>query len=221
MVINFHSALFAIGALAALAIYRYLTRTQRSSAAASVDLLLVFGGGLLGARFLWALWEGGQTPLSFLSFWDVGLISWGGIAVGALIAYWRLRVQPDAARLMAALLTAILVGWTIGRLGNFWQGDAFGVPLLGGLSWWQGRVPIQIMEAGVTLILAIWLSGRLARPAIGRDLWWAALVYGVSRILIDSWRDLPALWWVFNGSQLAALALTVCAIIGLWRHKKP
>jgi prolipoprotein diacylglyceryltransferase len=221
MIINFHSALFALGALASLWLYRWLVKDERSAASASVDLLLVFLGGLLGARFLWAIWQGGQPLGSYFAFWDVGLISWGGILVGALLAWGRLARHPDKQKLWAALLVAILVGWTIGRLGNFLQGDAYGVLLAGAPDWWYGRVPIQLLEAGVTLVLAVWLGCRRRGPTAGRDLWWVALWYGLARILIDEWRDLPAVWLELNGSQLAALALVVCAIIGLWRHKKP
>jgi len=215
MNLNFHSVLFAAGALIALGLYRRLVQADRSAADASLDLLLVFLGGLLGARLLWALWMGGQSAISYVSFWDVGLISWGGILVGGVVGYARLRRQPDRARLLASLLAAVLVGWTVGRLGNFLQGDAYGQVIDGAFGWWYGRIPIQLLEAGVTLGLAVWLGSRLRRTSVDHDIWKVAATYGLARVFIDSWRDLPTVLWGLNGSQMVALGLLSCAIIGL------
>lgn len=219
MVINFHSALFAAGALVALWVYQRLVCSLRTTAEASLDVLVVFFTGLLGARLAWAIWMGGQSTIGYLSFWDVGLISWGGILIGGVVALTRLRHNRHRERLLASLLISILIGWTIGRLGNFLQGDAYGLSSAGLPGWLYGRVPIQLYEAGLTVVLAWWLKSRLLRATLGRDIWWVAVWYGAGRILIDHWRDLPSVILGLNGSQLAALALTVCGIIGVCRNQ--
>lgn len=214
MNLNFHSALFSVGALVALAVYQRRTRALRPLADSSVDLLTVFLAGLLGARFAWALVFGATSLLDYVAFWRAGLISWGGLLTGSLTAWGRIRRDPNREQIWSDLLTAVLYGWTIGRLGNWLVGDAYGVELAGQ----AGRVPIQLFEANLTLGLAIW-SGRPTARA--NDWWRVALIYGVGRILIDSWRDTPTVIWGLNGSQLAALALAVCATIALWRKQHP
>lgn len=212
MNLNFHSLLFSAGALAALFIYQWRARDERAAADAAVDLLLVFLAGLIGARLAWAIWFGAASGLDYIAFWRVGLISWGGVITGSGMAWWRLRTHSDRVKIWSDLLTAVLIGWTIGRLGNFLVGDAYGVELASGAA----RVPIQIFEGVLTLGLAIWLGRQAPRVA---NLWVIAAVYGAGRIVIDRWRDLPAVIWSLNGSQLAALVLAVCATIVLWRKQ--
>lgn len=219
MIVNFHSILFSLGALVALVVYRRLTieMDARPSQTAS-DILCIFLAGLIGARLSWAIWQG-QPFREWFAFWHEGLISWGGLVAGAGAALWLTRQRAERVRWLTAILAAVLIGWTVGRLGNFWQRDAYGILLPGALTWWYGRVPVPLLEAGVTACLGVWLAAQIQQNS-WRPMIWAAAIYGWVRVIIDGWRDLPTVLWILNGSQLAALAVAACATLLLWlKHK--
>ena len=61
--------------------------------------------------------------------WEGGLGIWGGIAAGTLAGLWVLhRRQADVPRFMDAVAPALLVAQAIGRVGNYFNQELFGLP---------------------------------------------------------------------------------------------
>ena len=92
--------------------------------------------GLVGARLYHvatdhALYFGaGRHPINALKIWEGGLGIWGGIAGGALGAYFACRHYGIKMRPLAdALAPALLLAQAIGRWGNYFNQELFGGPL--------------------------------------------------------------------------------------------
>ncbi|NJD67736.1 MAG: prolipoprotein diacylglyceryl transferase [Candidatus Methylomirabilota bacterium] len=96
--------------------------------------VIVYGvmWGLLGARLYYVLFNWGyysQNPLKILAVWEGGLAIHGGLLAGGLAAiiYSVRKKLPVLAYLDIMALSAPL-GQAIGRWGNFFNQEAFGIP---------------------------------------------------------------------------------------------
>ena len=92
-------------------------------------IAMVFG--LIGARLYYVLFRLDQyikDPISILYIWNGGLAIYGGVilAVIASFVYCRVKKQPFL-KLADIAAPAILIGQALGRWGNFFNQEAFGV----------------------------------------------------------------------------------------------
>ena len=91
-----------------------------------------FPAGLIGGRLYFDLTSSGEVPAHWwgpFAVWDGGMGIWGGIALGSLVGFWRLRrAGVSSAPFMDAAAPALLVGQAIGRIGNYFNQELFGGP---------------------------------------------------------------------------------------------
>ncbi len=92
-------------------------------------IAMVFG--LIGARLYYVLFRLDQyikDPISILYIWKGGLAIYGGVilAVLASFVYCRVKKQPFF-KLADIAAPALLIGQALGRWGNFFNQEAFGV----------------------------------------------------------------------------------------------
>ncbi|MFQ5912582.1 MAG: prolipoprotein diacylglyceryl transferase [Nitrospinota bacterium] len=87
----------------------------------------VVGGRIYYVVFNWPYYA--QHPLEIPAIWRGGLAIHGGIIAGFLFSLWytRRRGVPFW-RLSDAVAPALILGQAFGRIGNFMNGDAHGVP---------------------------------------------------------------------------------------------
>lgn len=93
-------------------------------------------GGIIGARIyhvLSALPYYIQNPLNIFALWNGGLGIWGAIAGGcvAVLIYLRKDLRNNKENILSWLDTLSVVlplGQAIGRWGNFYNNEIFGVP---------------------------------------------------------------------------------------------
>src|SRR5580693_7219281 len=94
--------------------------------------LWAFPAGLIGGRLYFVITTPSQMPNHWwgpFAIWDGGLGIWGGIALGAAVGIWRVhRHGADVVRFMDAVAPALLVAQAIGRVGNYFNQELFGVP---------------------------------------------------------------------------------------------
>ncbi len=123
--------LLGIFAAIALAGRRWAARGGERRTIADVAVWAV-PGGLIGARLYhvatdYQLYT--DDPLGALRIWDGGLGIWGGVAGGALTAWWVARRWGiDFWALADAAAPALALAQAIGRWGNWFNQELFGRP---------------------------------------------------------------------------------------------
>ena len=212
MIVNYHSLFFALGALSGLIVYiRLNNKLSVNSLVQDYFWALLFG--LLGARLAYSMFFGFASFLELVAFWQVGLISYGGIILGLVVFYLRQSHNPHRSDRLDTFVISIALAWTVGRLGNYFEQDAYGV-VNESFSLFYNRVPISLFESLVAFILFItclnwWRQGLFT----GKIAWIIFTLYFLARFIIDFYRDLPPYYLNLNISQLVALLLAVCGII--------
>jgi phosphatidylglycerol:prolipoprotein diacylglycerol transferase len=192
--------------------------------------------GLIGARlyevvFNWDYY--GQFPSKIPAVWEGGLAMHGGLIVGpivgALLAWrWRLPVL----RALDVIAPSMILGQAIGRWGNFFNEEAFGLPT--DLPWklyisvpnrplefrqFDFFHPTFLYESLWNLLVFLALV-RVVRPRMGRypgAVFFSYIgLYSVGRFLIEPLR-LDSFWLgPFRVGQLASVAGVLVAGAGLW-----
>ena len=172
-------------------------------------------GAVIGARGLYFiqqpdLW---MQPWRFFTFWEGGLVSYGGMVGAVLGFYWYMRWQKlPVAAICDAMAPTALVGWGIGRIGCFlsWYNE-FGTPST--LPWafsvnGDSRHPVMLYLT-ICLITAGLILMRQPTDKPYRVTGMALVAEGVIRSTLDTWRDYDPdfLVWTSRGA---------CLLIALW-----
>jgi phosphatidylglycerol---prolipoprotein diacylglyceryl transferase len=198
-------------------------------------------GGLLGGSIL-CLFDYGVEDRT-LNLFSRGKSFCGGLAGGAVAAAiflaWR---KVSVARYGDVLVTALPLGYAIGRVGCFFNGCDYGIvtqlpwavryppgtePYAAHLE--RGRItsdqvlslsvhPVQLYAAafGLALFLVLW-NCRVARH--GQRIWLFCLCYGVYRFLIEWLRgDFRAIAGGLSLPQIFSLLL-IAGALGFWVWK--
>ncbi len=98
------------------------------------DLFIwVILGALLGARLYYVAFSGlpefQKNIFSIFAFWQGGLAIHGAIVGGLLVCFiYSHRNKIPFLKLTDALAPSLILGQAIGRIGCFFNGDAFGTP---------------------------------------------------------------------------------------------
>ena len=131
--LRWYGLLIAMAVLLGLALATKLGRERGIDPALIVDLLpaLVLGA-VLGARLYYVLLEWRQYRQNWmeaLAIWRGGIAIHGALLGGtlAVLLFCRWRRQP-LWPLMDVLVPAVALGQAIGRWGNFFNSEAFGLP---------------------------------------------------------------------------------------------
>jgi len=181
-------------------------------------------------------WSG--DPMALLRFWDssksyYGGLLGGGLAAALLFRRWKLPVLAYA----DAGVPAVALGYAIGRIGCFLNGDDYGTLtrlrwavvfpsgteaytahlsngwIRPGDSWSLPVHPTQLYASLLGLgLFAILGSWRAKRP--GDRLWLFFLLYGASRFLLEYFRgDFHPVLGALSLPQLFSLGLIAAGII--------
>lgn len=172
-----------------------------------VDLALwVIPLGIVGARlyYVFFAWDTfAENPLSILYIWRGGLAIYGGIIGGFLAAFLFSRHRHISLCTILDMLTpGVLLAQAIGRWGNFFNMEAYGLPITNqALQFFP--LGVQIPENGVLVwhmatffyesawdlagfvILAL-SRKKMRRP--GDITAWYFLLYGSGRLIIEGLR---------------------------------
>jgi len=123
----------ALGLLAGLLTTIYVARWYGVVKETIVDLffyLVILG--FLGARLFFVLYELPYFfahPLDIFKIWEGGIAIHGGIIAGVCVVWWFARKIQRSPWLLAAIITpGLALGQAIGRWGNFFNQELFGLP---------------------------------------------------------------------------------------------
>ena len=209
----------------------------------SNDLLqdyLLYGilAGFIGAR-LWEVvfsWEQyADNPLQALLFWEGGLSIQGAVLANALVA-WRYfsRKGLSFGRFADIGAPALILGQAIGRIGCFFNGDAYGKPTEAwyGVSYQPGTpayqtwgpvplVPAELIEAGLDLVILAVLLRLFCRKQFDGQVALAYFVlYSLGRFSLEFLRTDSLMSGGIKAAQLTALLTALAAGWRLWRGRQ-
>jgi len=249
IVLRWYGLLIATAVLLGLVLATRLGRRRGIDPTVIADLLpvLVFGA-VLGARLYYVALEWRQYQghwFDALAIWRGGIAIHGALLGGTLatVLYCRWRRQPFWS-LLDVLVPAVSLGQAIGRWGNFFNSEAFGLPT--DLPWKltipiQNR-PIQFLDAETfhptflyeslwnLLVLALLLGlfraasrGRLQLPAGALSCVYL-MAYSSGRLWMEGLRLDPLCLLAqppfceggLRMAQLVSLLLIALGSLGLW-----
>ncbi|HLC43924.1 MAG TPA: prolipoprotein diacylglyceryl transferase [Patescibacteria group bacterium] len=181
--------------------------------------------GIIGARITYFILYRDQ----FSSFMEIfllqngGMVSYGGFIPGAITFGLLLKSQKQSILKWFDLMSIGFAGGLfLGRIGNLMAGEYAG-KLSSSRFAIDGILPINLFEGIVVAVIAIilyfvYLKIRTEKYKGGLLIWLFVFLYGISRFIIDFWRDETILIWYLNLSQVTSLILALIALVYLMRR---
>ena len=223
----------------------WLTTRLAKDSEFSADMIqefVVYGVaiGFLGARAWEVLFSWGDyanEPLRALLFWQGGLSIQGAVAANLVFSWWYFgRAKLSYRRFVDIAAPGLILGQAVGRIGCFFNGDAYGKPTDAwyGVAYQPGTtafsawgltplVPAELMEAGLDVaILAVLLLMFKKREFDGQVGLAYFVCYSLARFGLEFLRTDSLMVGGFKAAQLTALAtaLIASAIWGWMRSKE-
>jgi prolipoprotein diacylglyceryl transferase len=122
---------FAVIAAVAVTVRRWEARGGERQLVYDVALW-GFPAGVVGGRLYFLATSWNEVPPHWwgpFAIWKGGLGIWGGIALGTLAGIWVLRRHgANVPAFMDAAAPGLLVAQAIGRIGNYFNQELFGLP---------------------------------------------------------------------------------------------
>lgn len=219
-----HGLMMAIGAAFGGLIIFFLAKKQGLKTNLILDLCVyAMFAGLIGSRILYVIlyYNEFSSFKEMLYIWYGGLVSYGGIIGGLLIAWLFLKTKKEQVlEWFDVGIIGLMVGWAFGRIGCFLNGDSFGYLSYSWISIW-GRIPTQLFESAWSLIVASLLTfvglrfkEKLKLPN-GVIFLSGLALYAIGRFTIDFWRDEPVTFWFLKTGQLGSVVVVVIAVLSI------
>lgn len=189
---------------------------------------------IIGARLYYVLFNlpyYTSHPVEIFKVWEGGLSIHGGIILGLiLIIIYTKKYQVSTFRILDIIVVGLLIGQTIGRWGNFFNGEAHGAETT--LNHLQSlHIPEFIIKGmqingvyyqptflyeslwcllGFILILII---RRLRYIKIGQITSFYLIWYGFGRFIIESMRTDSLMFFGLKQAQIISVFMVVIGII--------
>ncbi|MFQ6537530.1 MULTISPECIES: prolipoprotein diacylglyceryl transferase [Aphanothece] len=249
LALRWYGLLIALAVLAGLTLATRLGRQRGIEPALIADLLpLLVLGAVIGARAYYVALEWHQyaaNPAEALAIWRGGIAIHGALIGGTLttILYCRWRRQAFWP-LLDVLMPAVALGQAIGRWGNFFNSEAFGLPTQ---LPWKLRIPLEnrpaefieqmyfhptflyesLWNVGVCALLLVLFRlgqrGRLSLPAGSLSCVYL-MAYSTGRVWIEGLRIDPLCLFSqppfcaggLRMAQVVSLLLIALGALGLW-----
>jgi len=191
--------------------------------------LWVIPAGIIGARlyyvaFQWDMYR--DNPLSILYLWEGGLAIYGGVIGGAVAALVFSRVKKVSFAALADMVAPVLIlSQSIGRWGNYVNGEAFGQVVENpALQFFPIAVYVENQWRQATFFyeslwdflgfLVLWFSRKKVTSRgnlfLGYLCW-----YGLGRAVIEGFRADSLMWGPVRVSQALSIALFLGAGLAL------
>jgi phosphatidylglycerol---prolipoprotein diacylglyceryl transferase len=247
--LRWYGLLIALAVLAGLALATRLGKARGIEPALIADLLpLLVLGAVVGARIYYVALEWRQyadNPMEALAIWRGGIAIHGALIGGMLTTIFYCRWRRQAFwPLLDVLVPAVALGQAIGRWGNFFNSEAFGVPT--DLPW-KLTIPAvnrppefidqlhfhptflyeSLWNLGVCLLLLLLFRqasrGRIHLPAGALSCVYL-MAYSSGRVWIEGLRIDPLCLFAeppfceggLRMAQLVSLLLIALGSVGLW-----
>lgn len=216
-----HGLLMVIGATFGGFVIYLLAKQKRYNTSFLFDLLVYsFLAGLIGARILYVILYFNQFAnfKEILLIWYGGLVSYGGIIGGLLVAYLILKAKRENIYKWFDIgIIGLLIGWAFGRIGCLLNGDSYGILSSSKIAIW-GRIPTQVFESIWVVVLATglyWFSTRKNSSNLPTGFIFLTGIgaYSLGRFVIDFWRDENKFLLGLKVGQLGSLIVLIGSVV--------
>ena len=197
-------------------LYQFIKKEKMRTDLVMEILIYSVLAGFLGAKLLFIILYSNRFDNIFYLI-NGGMVSFGGMAGGLVATILVLKnKKQNILKWLDISSIALMLGWAIGRIGCFLNGDSLGIPTLSILGIW-GRFPTPLFESMWLLLISgvcfwlyqknknRWLPGTIFSLAIG--------LYGFGRFFIDSVKDESIWFWQLKYGQIGALILIISALL--------
>jgi len=218
-----HGLMMVLGSIAGGFFLYHLATREKLKTNFILDLVVysVFGG-IIGARLAYFIVYFNQfnSWQEIFYLWNGGMISFGGMIGGLLFAWLILSLRKEKVLpWMDIGFIGLMLGWAIGRVGCFLNGDSVGLATNSFLGFY-GRWPTQLYESSWSLIVVAfgyYLIGKRKAWKLpeGSVFLIAAASYALGRFLIDNLREEEFVLGLIKPGQLASLIIFIIALIGI------
>lgn len=189
--------------------------------------------GLLGARiwevaFSWGAYS--DNPIQALMLWEGGLSIQGAVVANVVFSWWYFKRKKLSFRRFIDITTpGLILGQAIGRIGCFFNGDAYGKPTEAwyGMIYQPGTpaynvwgttplVPAELLESGMDIIILVILLRLFRKKQFDGQVALAYFIlYSIARFGLEFLRTDSLMFGGFKAAQLSALIMAMIAA-GIW-----
>lgn len=196
---------------------------------------------IIGARLYYVLFNLDYYTLNKLAIfkiWEGGLAIHGGIIAGLIfVLIYAKKYKVNWIRLLDILVVSLAIGQSIGRWGNFFNGEAHGaITSLESLQAWhlpnfiiEGMhingvyyVPTFLIESIWCLIMfIILLIVRNSRyTKLGQTTCLYLILYGTERFIVEAFRTDSLMLGSFRMAQIVSVIMVILGLIIFIRLRK-
>ena len=194
--------------------------------------------GILGARIYYVLFNLSyylKYPIEIIKVWNGGLAIHGGIIAGVLfIFFYTKKKKKNPFLLTDILVVGLIIAQTIGRWGNFFNGEAYGrivslaflkhlyLPkfIINGM-YIDGfyREPTFLYESVLNIIgfIIILLIRKNKKLKVGQLTGFYLTWYGIIRLIIESFRADSLMLGSLKIAQVVSIILIIIGLFFLFR----
>lgn len=245
-VIHFYALFILLGIALAVAIGSRRWAAKGGHKGVILDIALwCVPIGIVGARIFHVLthfdfyFHTGADPLDVFKIWEGGLAIYGGLIFGVLGAW--LGARSIGVRFLAiadALAPGILVAQAIGRIGNYFNQELFGIPT--NLPWGleipstNKAYPVgfpdgvlfhptflyELIWDLLGFVLIIFVLQKRMNLANGRTLATYLIYYSIGRAFVESIRIDPSDYYLGLRTNVWSALITVVLGVGLFIWSK-
>ena len=244
--IRYYGLMYVIGIIVGIILMR--REVERTGINLTKDDIISYAfwvviGGLLGGRLYYVIFQWRQyyagNPLEIFAIWHGGLAIHGGIIGGVLFAWVYARAKKAQFWTLLDITAPVLaLGQAFGRLGNFMNGDAHGLPtnLPWGIVFPPGSVagdefpgqslhPVMLYELALNLI-SFFILWRLRKTDHKPGFIFAMYIlnYGILRFFVSFLRADSLMLGNIRGALVISTLFMACAtafilVFRLWKQE--
>lgn len=244
--IRYYGLMYVIGIIVGIILMR--REVERTGTNLTKDDIISYAfwvviGGLLGGRLYYVIFQWRQyyagNPLEIFAIWHGGLAIHGGIIGGVLFAWVYARAKKAQFWTLLDITAPVLaLGQAFGRLGNFMNGDAHGLPtnLPWGIVFPPGSVagdefpgqplhPVMLYELALSLI-SFFILWRLRKTDHKPGFIFAMYIlnYGILRFFVSFLRADSLMLGNIRGALVISALFMACAtafilVFRLWKQE--
>ncbi|MBQ9833483.1 MAG: prolipoprotein diacylglyceryl transferase [Clostridia bacterium] len=146
--VYWYGIIIAVGIVLAIFLASKESKRKKLPADTIVDLALIaIPCGVIGARLYYVLCELDHyidNPISMLYIWEGGLAIYGAIIAGVIAAIvYSIVKKQSFLRIADCVVPGLVLAQGLGRWGNFFNQEAFGLPVGENLAWFPLAVRID------------------------------------------------------------------------------